>query len=273
MGTVDYIALKVSGLTRQFAKSDKLRWRWERNNDARESVVALDCGGFQVWRGEILGVLGVDGSGKSSLVRSIADLLVADDDHITVFGHNVLRNKVAVTRLINRVLADASLFNKLTPLENLVHGARLYGLGEREARECALKALRQMGLDEQAISRPVEEMNACMQQKVAAACASLTQPVFLLLNEPTMGLPVCSKREVQTFIEELQDVYNATILLTTCDVWEAEMLCDRVAILDEGQIVALDTPAGLRNLVPHTSGHVPTLEDVFMELTGKQLLQ
>jgi len=273
MGTVDYIALEVPGLTEQSIKNDNLHWRWKRNSNARKPVVALDCGSFQVWRGEVFGVLGSNGSGKSALVRSVAALLIADDGRVTVFGHAVLRDKMAVKRLINRVSADASLFEKLTPMENLIYGARLYGLGEREARECALKVLKRMGFDEQVIFRPVEEISTCMQQKVAAACASLTQPVFLLLDEPTMGLPSCSKREVQAFIEELRDVYNATILLTTRDVWEADVLCDRVAILDEGQIVALDTPAGLRDLVSHTDDHVLTLETVFTELTGKQLVQ
>lgn len=273
MGTVDYIALEVPGLTEQFIKNDNLHWPWKRNSNARKPVVALDCGSFQVWRGEVFGVLGANGSGKSALVRSVAALLIADDGRVTVFGHAVLRDKMAVKQLINRVSANVSIFKKLTPMENLIYGARLYGLGERKARERALEVLKRMGLDEEAIFRPVEEISTCMQQKVTTACASLTQPVFLLLDEPTMGLPSCSKRKVQVFIEELRYVYNATILLTTCDVWEADALCDRVAILDERQIVALHTPAGLRDLVPHTGGHVPTLEDVFMELTGKQLLQ
>lgn len=273
MGTMDYIALEVSGLTKQVVKDDNLRQLGKRDSDAHKPVVALDCGQFQVRYGEILGVLGGDRSGKSALVRSVGDLLVADDDRITVSGHQLLQDKVAVRRLINRVLADASRFNKLTPMEWLIYGARLYCLGKRKARERVLEVLGQVGLDEEDIFRPLEELSPCMQQRVAAACASLTQPVFLLLDEPTAGLTFHSKGEMQSFLGELRDVYNATILLTTRDVGEADALCDRVAILHQGQIVALDTPAGLRGLVPRTNGHVPTLAEVFVALTGKQLVQ
>ncbi|MFN2226561.1 MAG: ABC transporter ATP-binding protein, partial [Anaerolineae bacterium] len=95
----------------------------------------------------------------------------------------------------------------------------------------------------------------------------------LLLDEPTTGLDPRSKREVQAFVLELRDTHDATILLTTHDMHEAEALCDRIAILDEGRVVALDTPAGLKRLVPRQNGHEPTLEDVFMSLTGKQLIK
>ena len=207
MGRMDYIALNVAGLTEPFVKNNRIRWHWERDNNAQEPAVALDCGSFQVRRGEVLGVLGANNSGKSALVRDIAVLLAADDDRITVSGHAVLRDEMAVKRLINRVLADGSLFKTLTPMENLIYGARLYGLGEREARECILEVLQQMGLDDEAIFRPVEELSAHLQQKVAVACAALTRPAFLLLNEPTTGLPDGSRQKVQSFIEELRDVY------------------------------------------------------------------
>lgn len=110
-----------------------------------------------------------------------------------------------------------------------------------------------------------------MQQKVAIARALLSRPRLLLLDEPTTGLDPRSKREVQAVVEELRD-QGTTILLTTHDMREAEILCDRVAIIEGGKIVALDTPEGLKGLI---SGSVsdPTLEDVFLELTGKQLVK
>jgi ABC-2 type transport system ATP-binding protein len=111
-----------------------------------------------------------------------------------------------------------------------------------------------------------------MQQKVAIARAFLTQPIVLLLDEPTTGLDPRSKREVQAVVNELRDTHDATILLTTHDMDEADALCDRIAILDEGRIVAQDTPAGLKALI-RRNGSEPTLEDVFMELTGKELVK
>jgi ABC-2 type transport system ATP-binding protein len=270
----DDVALNVSGVTKRFVKSDGFRWPWKkRNGNGRKPVVAVDAVEFQVQRGEVFGILGPNGSGKSTLVRCIATLLLPDEGHIAVFGHDVLREEMAVKRLINRVSVDASFFKKLTPMENLLYGARLYGLGAREAKERALEVLQRLGLKKEAIFQPMEEMSRGMQQKVAIARAFLTQPIVLLLDEPTTGLDPRSKREVQAFVEELRDVHDTTILLTTHDMQEADALCNRIAILDEGQIVALDTPAGLKALVPRTNGHDPTLEDVFMELTGKRLVK
>lgn len=273
MCKVDHVALEVSGVTKRFVKSDGLRWPWKRNDNGRKPVVAVDRVSFQVRRGEVFGILGPNGSGKSTLVRCIATLLLPDEGCITVFGHDVLREEMAVKQLINRVSVEASFFKKLTPMENLLYGARLYGLGAREARKRILEVLERLGLKKEAIFRPMEEMSRGMQQKVAIARAFLTRPILLLLDEPTTGLDPRSKREVQAFVEELRDNHDATILLTTHDMQEADALCDRIAILDEGRIVALDTPAGLKGLVPGTSGHDPTLEDVFMELTGKRLVE
>jgi ABC-2 type transport system ATP-binding protein len=268
-----HIALEVSGLTKRFVKSDGLRWPWKRNGNGRKPVVAVDRVSFQVRRGEVFGILGPNGSGKSTLVRCIATLLLPDEGCITVFGHDVLQEEMAVKQLINRVSVEASFFKKLTPMENLLYGARLYGLDAREARQRILEVLKRLGLKKETIFRPMEEMSRGMQQKVAIARAFLTRPILLLLDEPTTGLDPRSKREVQTFMEELRDNHDATILLTTHDMQEADALCDRIAILDEGRIAALDTPAGLKDLVPGTSGHAPTLEDVFMELTGKRLIE
>ena len=273
MSAANHIALKVSGVTKRFVKSDGLHWPCKRNGNGRKPVVAVDGVSFHVRRGEIFGILGPNGSGKSTLVRCIATLLFPDEGQINVFGHDVMKEEMAVKQLINRVSVEASFFKKLTPMENLIYGARLYGLGAKEARERALEVLGRLGLKKEAIFQPMEEMSRGMQQKVAIARALLTQPTLLLLDEPTTGLDPRSKREVQAFLEELQATHDTTILLTTHDMQEADALCDRIAILDDGQIVALDTPTGLKALVPRTNGHDPTLEDVFMELTGKKLVR
>jgi ABC-2 type transport system ATP-binding protein len=265
---MDYIALEVSNIDSMTHRA-VLHRLWKPNDGEYLSPVALDCGGFQVRRGEIFGILGTHYSGKSALVRCLADRLRTDEGRITISGQGVLRDQASVKRLINRVLADGSLFQKLTPLENLLYGARLYGLGEQGARACAIEVLRQMGFDEETMVRPVEDLDTCAQHKLATACGSLTQPVLLLLDEPTRELSPTAKRDVQSFIEELRNVYNATILLTTRDVWEAETLCDRVAILNEGQIVAVDTPEGLKDLVTQTNGHRPTLGDALVRLASR----
>ena len=110
-----------------------------------------------------------------------------------------------------------------------------------------------------------------MQQKVAIARALLTSPTILLLDEPTTGLDPRSKLDVQTFIEELRDTHDATIVLTTHDLDEADRLCDRISIINDGRIVVEDSPAGLKALVAEEYGMEPTLESVFMKFTGRSL--
>ncbi len=264
-------AVIVSEVTKQFRKHNGFFHLKKREDAASSTVVAVDRISFQVERGEIFGILGPNGSGKSTLVRLIATLLLPDSGQITVFGHDVVREEMAVRRLINRVSVEASFFKKLSAMENLLYGARLYGLDGRQARERALQILTRLGLKQEEVFQPMEEMSRGMQQKVAIARAFLTQPVVLLLDEPTTGLDPRSKREVQAFVRELRDSHDATILLTTHDMQEADVLCDRIAIIDDGRIVALDTPEALKARVGKANGHDVTLEDVFMELTGKTL--
>jgi len=239
-------------------------------NGKNRVVVAVDHVSFTVMQGEIFGVLGPNGSGKSTLIRLLATLLLPDDGNIRVFGYDVVLQPMLVQRLINRVSVEASFFKKLSPMENLVYGARLYGMSGAEIRRQVLEILTRLGLEERSIYKPMEEMSRGMQQKVAIARALLSSPRLLLLDEPTTGLDPRSKLEVQDVIRELRDDHGTTILLTTHDMVEAENLCDRVAIIDSGKIVALDTPHALKNNL-NGGGSEITLEDVFLELIGKKL--
>lgn len=235
-------------------------------------VVAVDRVSFTVARGEIFGVLGPNGSGKSTLIRLLATLLLPDGGDIRIFGYDVVKESMQVQRLINRVSVEASFFKKLSPMENLLYGARLYGMSGAETRRRVIEILTRLGLEARAIHNPMEQMSRGMQQKVAIARALLSRPKLLLLDEPTTGLDPRSKREVQQVVRELRDNHGTTILLTTHDMSEADELCDRVAIIDSGRIVALDTSEGLKRRVSKNN-HQPTLEEVFLELTGKQLVK
>jgi ABC-2 type transport system ATP-binding protein len=274
-------ALSIRNVTKAFGRSTegmllrRLQQRAGRADDNGRSkrVVAVDNVSLEVRRNEIFGVLGPNGSGKSTLIRLTATLLVPDEGQIEVFGLDVTRHEMQVKRLINRVSVDAAFFKKLSGIENLMYAARLYGLSGREARQEAFAILNRLGLKDKEITGPLEDMSRGMQQKVAIARAFLTQPTLLLLDEPTTGLDPRSKREVQAFVEELRNTHDATMVLTTHDMHEAEALCDRIAVLDEGKIVALDTPTGLKRLVPQSNGHESTLEEVFMALTGKELIK
>jgi ABC-2 type transport system ATP-binding protein len=206
------------------------------------------------------------------LIRLIATLLLPDRGDIQVFGHDVVNEPMEVQRLINRVSVEASFFKKLSPMENLLYGARLYGMSGRETRPRVEEILIRLGLEKRSIYKPMDEMSRGMQQKVAIARALLSRPRLLLMDEPTTGLDPRSKLEVQAVIRELNQDSGTTILLTTHDMLEADHLCNRIAIIDSGKIVALDTPQGLKKIVS-SNGHEPTLEDVFLELTGKALVR
>jgi len=201
----------------------------------------------------------------------MATLLLPDGGELKIFGYDVVTEAIKVQRIINRVSVEASFFKKLSPIENLLYGARLYGMSGSETKKQVVQILTRLGLEERSIFNPMEEMSRGMQQKVAIARALLSKPRVLLLDEPTTGLDPRSKQEVQAVIEELRDKHGTTMLLTTHDMHEADILCDRVAIMDKGNVVALDTPKNLKKLVPNSNGHETTLEEVFLELTGRKL--
>jgi ABC-2 type transport system ATP-binding protein len=279
----------VQDVYKQFGKRDKPRWKikfWKNSNGktgseaktsadkelngSKKVVVAVDHVSFSIVEGEIFGVLGPNGSGKSTLIRLIATLLLPDGGSIKVFDNDVVNQPMDVQRMINRVSVEASFFKKLSPMENLIYGARLYGLGGGETRRKIVEILTRLGLEERSIYQPMEEMSRGMQQKVAIARALLSRPKVLLLDEPTTGLDPRSKREVQAVIKEMKQEFKTTILLTTHDMNEADNLCDRVAIIDGGVIVALDKPEVLKRQVSENNKEI-TLEEVFLELTGKKL--
>jgi ABC-2 type transport system ATP-binding protein len=240
-------------------------------NRRKPPVVAIEDVSLRLERGRIHGILGANGSGKSTLIRLVSGLLTLDEGRVEVFGHDLAREEMAVKRLINRVSVDAAFFKKLSPMENLLFAARLYGLDARRSKVAAIAILRRLGIAENRLGRPMEQMSRGMQQKVAIARALLTSPTLLLLDEPTTGLDPRSKLDVQAFIEETNQTHGATIVLTTHDLAEAERLCDRITILDGGRVVAEDTPDGLKRLVAEQHGQPPTLEAVFMTFTGRSL--
>ncbi len=288
MKPTNEIAINVENIYKVFGNKKRRGWLpWQNGHgnsngmsdhsknglDGDSSMtVAVDHLTFSVRKGEIFGILGPNGGGKSTIIRLMATLLIPDDGAITVFGHDVVKNPIAAQRLIKCVSVEASFFKKLSPMENLLYGARLYGVKGNEIRRQVTAILKRLDIPDKNVNRPMEEMSRGMQQKVAIARALLSAPVLLLLDEPTTGLDPRSKREVQSFVRELRDTHDTTIVLTTHDMIEAEILCDRIAIMDNGQIVALDTPENLKSLANRSNSHEPTLEDVFLQLTGKKLI-
>jgi ABC-2 type transport system ATP-binding protein len=235
-------------------------------------INAVDDVTFTIGRNEIFGILGANGSGKSTLIRMLSTLLIPDEGRVEVFGFDVRRDEAEVKRLINRVSVEASFFKKLSPGENLAYALRLYGRSGPDVRDETYAVLDRLGIPREKVSEPLEQLSRGMQQKVSIARALLTSPVLLLLDEPTTGLDPRSKQDVQKFVHELRNDHDATILLCTHDMAEAESLCDRVAIVDKGRLVALDTVEGLRRQFAEEIGVMePNLEQIFIHLTGRSL--
>jgi len=256
-------ALRIEHLTKKFEVGGRRK---------KKTVVAVDDVSLRIERGEIYGLLGANGSGKSTFIRLVSTLLTVEHGTVEVFGHDIIREEMAVKRLINRVSVDAAFFKKLSPMENLMYAARLYGVDAKFARTEIVRILGRLGISESRLSRPLEQMSRGMQQKVAIARAFLTSPVLLLLDEPTTGLDPRSKLDVQKFIEDIRDQHAATIVLTTHDLEEAERLCSRIGLLNEGRLVAEGTSDQLKaGATAADGGREATLHDVFMTYTGRSL--
>jgi ABC-2 type transport system ATP-binding protein len=265
VATPSYEAVVVDHISKQFGSL--LHWP---GRAAKEPVHALQDVTFTIQKGEIFGLLGANGSGKSTIIRILSTLILPDAGRATIFGLDVVRDDRAVKHLINRVSVEASFFKKLSPLENLLYACRLYGRGQ-EARRDILRTLELLGITEAQAKRPLETMSRGMQQKVAIARALLTAPVLLLLDEPTTGLDPRSKQEVQHFVRAVRASHDATVLLCTHDMEEAEALTDRIAVVDKGKVVALGTSEQLKARLRQEGHADPTMEDVFMDLTGTSL--
>lgn len=260
----DVPALQVLDLRKVFRRRERAHGRFS----PRRRVAALDGVSFTVERGETVAVLGQNGSGKSTLVRLLSTLLLPDGGTAQVFGHDVLTEPAVVRRLVNRVSVEASFFKKMSAAENLSYAARFHGLTSGATRSRIPEILQRVGFPKDRRSEPMENLSRGMQQKVALARALLTAPVLLLLDEPTTGLDPRSKREVQVFIKEMREMHDATILLCTHDLDEAEALADRIGVLDRGRLLVLGTVEELNRRY-----HAETLEDAFFAATGREFAE
>jgi ABC-2 type transport system ATP-binding protein len=253
-------AVVVDGLRKEFFRNDGRKGLRRR----RKRVAALDGVSFEVARGETVAILGQNGSGKSTLIRLLSTLLLDNGGSARVFGHDVATETRAVRRLINRVSVEASFFKKMSATENLSYAARFYGMAPGATRKQIPDLLERVGFPRDRIGEPMEDLSRGMQQKVALARALLTAPIVLLLDEPTTGLDPRSKVEVQQFIREIRETHDATVLLCTHDLVEAEELAERVGILDRGRLIELAPADELKRRYD-----AETLEEAFFAATGK----
>jgi ABC-2 type transport system ATP-binding protein len=254
----DALAVETHDLRKEFVRKDRKR--------GKRRVAALEDVSLEMARGECVAILGQNGSGKSTLVRLLSTLLLPDGGSARVFGYDVVREDKAVRRLVNRVSVEASFFKKMSPSENLHYAARFYGMTLSETSEQIPAILERVGFPPDRRTEPMENLSRGMQQKVALARALLTSPVLLLLDEPTTGLDPRSKLEVQEFIRQVRAEHDATILLCTHDMAEAESLADRIGLLDRGRLLFLEPVEDVKRRFG-----VETLEQAFFAATGRTI--
>ena len=229
-------------------------------------VVAVDGLSLSVRRGECFGLLGPNGAGKTTTIEILEGLLAPDAGDVEVLGLRWARHEHELRQRLGIQLQETQLADKLTVEETL----RLFRSFYRQGRDVA--ELLQLVELESKRSSWVSKLSGGQKQRLSVACALAGAPDLLFLDEPTTGLDPQSRRQLWGVLERFRSA-GGTILLTTHNMDEAEVLCDRVAIVDRGKVIALDTPKALIATLgaPKVITHHGTLEDVFMSLTGRLL--
>ncbi|GAP05725.1 MAG TPA: DUF4162 domain-containing protein [Anaerolinea thermolimosa] len=209
---------------------------------------AVDHVSFQIQRGEIFGLLGPNGAGKSTTIRMLCTLLEPTSGFARVNGYDVVKEANLVRQSLGIVLAgERSIYWKLTGRENLEYFAALYHIPPEIARQRVNELLEYMELTNRA-NELVEKYSTGMRQRIVLSRALLARPPIILLDEPTLGLDPQAARRIREMILDLKN-QGHTILLTTHYMEEADQLSDRIGIIDQGKIIALDTPAALKRRI------------------------
>ena len=211
-------------------------------------LIAVDGVDLEINKGELFGLLGPNGAGKTTIIKMLATLLRPTSGDALVWGNNILEDRNAVRRSIGIVFQDPSVDSKLTGKENLDFHARMYGL-DKETREKRIdEILKLVGLEDKT-KVLLENYSGGMQRRLEIARGLMHYPNVLFLDEPTLGLDAQTRHHIWDYIKKLNETEGVTVVLTTHYMEEADFLCDRVAIIDHGKIVALNTPQNLKSLI------------------------
>lgn len=222
-------AIEVKNLTRTFGH-----------------VVAVDHISFEVEEGEIFGFLGANGAGKTTTIMMLTTALNPTSGNATVCGHDIVKDRNELRKYMAVVFEELSLDTDLTARENLDFHARMYHIPRRVREERVSRALGLVGLKGKQ-NMLVKHYSGGMQRRLEIARAMVNEPRILFLDEPTLGLDVQTRRMLWDYARKLNRESGTTVLLTTHYIEEADYLCDRLAILEQGKILVTDTPEGLKS--------------------------
>ena len=222
---------------------------------------------FEIQAGEIFSLLGPNGAGKTTTISMLSTLYAPTSGEATVGGHSVTQEPMAVRNLIGVVPQELALYDDLTARENLVFWGQMYGRSGRTLKTRVDEVLEQIGLVDKAKNR-VKTYSGGMKRRVNIGVGLLHKPSLLFMDEPTVGIDPQSRRAILDSVKALNQ-QGMTVLYTTHYMEEADRLCNRIAIMDGGKIIALDTPRVLKSQLGDPD-HV-TLEEVFLKQTGRSL--
>jgi ABC-2 type transport system ATP-binding protein len=234
-------AIRTNNLGRIYKLRDKKK-------DEKRELEALKDVSLEVHPGEVFGLLGPNGAGKTTLIKILTTLLAPSSGSAFVAGYDVSKDPEQVRQRINMVSGgEASGYGLLTVRENLWMFSQFYGLPSALANQRIKELLEVVGLGDR-INTKSSELSTGLRQKMNIVRGFMTDPEVLFLDEPTLGLDVGASREVRKFVQQwVEEDTSRTLMLTTHYMVEAEELCDRVAIINQGQVLACDTPAKLKH--------------------------
>jgi len=240
-------------------------------NDLHKSfkdLKAVDGVSFSIEKGEIFGLLGPNGAGKTTTIRILSTITPPDKGDVTIGGFSLSKQPDKIRGLIGICPQELALYADLSAFDNLLFFGRMAGLSTKEATTQAMENLKLMGLEERAKKGRVDKFSGGMKRRVNLAIALMGHPQLLFLDEPTVGIDPQSRNNIFEVIESLRQK-GMTILYTTHYMEEADRICKRVAIMDGGKIIAINTPRALKSQIGDPE-HV-SLEEVFLKLTGRSL--
>ncbi|MDA4129987.1 MAG: ABC transporter ATP-binding protein [Thaumarchaeota archaeon] len=262
----------------EFAVRAKKLRRVFKSRGSSSEIVALDTVDLEVNKGEIFGLLGPNGAGKTTLVKILATILLPSSGQATVLGMDVAKSTHEIRKRINLVSGgETPGYGAISVRENLWFFSQLYGLASEVANQRIEKLAHDLELTEY-LSTRMHKLSTGFKQRMNLVRGFINSPDVLFLDEPTLGLDVLSALNLRRVIKSwIEDHPAKTILLTTHYMAEADVLCDRIAMINHGKILAMDTPRALRGMVARDSSNAeqsfgsrePTLEDVYIRIVGK----
>ncbi|MFM8321352.1 MAG: ATP-binding cassette domain-containing protein [Chloroflexota bacterium] len=236
-------AVVVQNATKQYRRPTPVSsWQGRTATLGQATAVSvLNQVSLAIGVGEIFGVVGPEGAGKSTLVHLLAGQSLPDSGQVVLFGWDTGRHAGQVRRLVNRVSGEASFFRRLSAFENLVLSAQQAGVGGHEARRQVLETLQRLGFDEYALHLPRGQLSRSQQALVGIARALAPCPPLLVLDEPLRDLEPTARRRVLELITDLRAGHQVTVVIATRDWVEAALFCDRIALLENGELLAVHT--------------------------------